>query len=289
MPENSKTTEASPSAPDHPSPEAPRFVERMKAIFEFSKTRSDDLNDLYNNDLNRFTEALDDAVEEIAQSDQEFIKAFRQLKEARSTKRDEKQIVDDLNAIRSKIKQIIVSEAGLPNETQFTQIEQARNNVTSLLAESSVDGAVAKPDDILRILGIHKVDDDKDVYAFPYDLMPDSVVEKWQTYLAFVCSHVALANKSSEAFNQKAVMEADRARKYAHDSVNNDVNAILGLEGIDGWKKMDTRELLEKIRDCELSGIITGPNGEDIELINSHERQMHAVTSLCYNATSKCY
>ena len=47
-------------------------------------------------------------------------------------------------------------------------------------------------------------------------------------------------------------MEADRTRKYAHDSVTKDVHRILGLEGIGDWDVSKTRALLANIREAAL-------------------------------------
>ena len=263
-----------------PEDELTAFAERMKRIFESISNKGEKLRDLYTTNPESFRDTLDDLTEEIAQEYPPFKEDFLELKKVRQVRGNEAPIIGRLNDTRSKIKQIIVSEAGLPDEARFSQIENAKKNIANKINEALDGRSLTDPTEALDILGIKTTEDDKTTYHFPYDLMPESVVDKWETYIATVCKHLQLAEDVIRTGDRKSVEDADRARTFAHNSVTNDVHVILGLEGIDGWDRLKTRELLAKIRDNELPSrdVATGEYGH--HLVETKSNQIKVVTAL---------
>ncbi|MBC7868705.1 hypothetical protein H7X69_00810 [Candidatus Saccharibacteria bacterium] len=269
------------SLPSEAATESSEFITRMSEIFEFAKTQGDELKNIYRNDPTDFNGALDDFTEDIANQNQDFQTTFAALKKARRTGSPEATLVKELNGIRAKIKQIIVSELGLPDESRFSQIEKAQLDVATLLAESSHDRQALQPVEALEILGIIETEgNEKYVYHFPYNLMPEQVSEKWNIYLAAVCRHIQLANAVINTGDKDAVVRADATRKYAHDSITNDVHIILGLEKLGGWDWTKTRQLLASIREHELPTIEAATNEHAQELIDAHTQELDVATAL---------
>lgn len=263
-----------------PDDELSQFAQRMAEIYAFLRTKGDQLNDLYATDENAFQDAIEDLTDQVIDDNPVYRALILKLKKIRQDRHDDKPTVKQINDMRLKIRQVIISEAGLPDESRFSQIEHARSVVADKVKAGLGDEPLADPYQALSILGITKVDDDKTTYTFPYDLMPESVVDKWKTYLATVCKHVQLAKNVAETGDQRSVEEADRARKFAHNSVTDDVNAILGLEGIDGWSRLKTRDLLGKIRDDEIYRMEAGAGMQTEMLVHTKSREINVVTAL---------
>lgn len=256
------------------------LAKRMAEIYNFVKTKGEQLYDLYATDAEAFQDALDELTDQVVQEYPPYQEMILDLKKARQNNHNDALIVKQINNLRSKFQEIIISAAGLPNEARFSQIESAKMAVADKIKSGLGDEPLVNPYDALAILGIQKINDDKITYSFPYDLMPESVVDKWKTYLATVCKHVQLARDVAQTGDQKSVEEADRARKFAHSSVTNDVHAILGIDGIDGWSRLKTRELLGRIRDDELSNLDDGSGPQAQQLVQEKSKEINVVTAL---------
>jgi len=229
------------------------FIVRMKEIFDFTRTMSDSLRETYATDPEAFKEALDDTAEEAASKSPNFQAILNELKKARCVGADEAPYVNKLKEMLENIKKIIISEAGLPDEALFSKIEQAKLDVAASLLEANQGIPVTQPIQALEMLGIMaKGDEGNYSYSFPYNHMPDSVVEKWKIYLAAACEHMQLQDAAVKTGETGLVAQADKTRKYAHDSVTRDVHVVLGLDGLGGWGSADTRKLLGACRDYEL-------------------------------------
>lgn len=239
-----------PSIP--PSLEDDEFVKRAESLFKFARTHSDRLRVLYITNPDHFQDELDTVVDEISDQDTEYIETFTELKNERKHGGERPDLVKRLNELRSKFKKIIISETGLPDEARFTEIEHAKEKVTQALLDKHNGEPVDDPTEALSLLGIiTEGEEGKTMYSFPYDYMPNSVIEKWNTYLATVCEHVQAQADLIKTQDQKSVVQADDTRTYAHNSVTDDVHVILGLEGKNGWSRGKTRHLLANIRDAE--------------------------------------
>ncbi len=233
--------------------ETSEFIENMKKIFAFTRTMSDSLRETYATDPEAFKEALDDTAEEAASKSQSFQAILTELRQARCIGADEAPFVNKLKEMLENIKKIIISEAGLPDEALFSKIEQAKLDVAASLLKANQGNPVTQPIQALEMLGVMTKDDEGNYdYRFPYDYMPDSVVEKWKIYLAAACEHMQLKDAAVKTGETGLVAQADKTRKYAHDSVTRDVHVILGLDGLGGWGNADTRKLLGACRDYEL-------------------------------------
>ncbi|MDB5161971.1 MAG: hypothetical protein JWM52_479 [Candidatus Saccharibacteria bacterium] len=274
------------------------FVERAKKMFlEMQKNSSvygERLRYAFATDPESFKEQLDQLVEDVAEKDPEFIDLIKRLQEARRVGGNNAgtDIIGELKQLRARIREITISELGLPDEARFTAIESARQRVKDLI--ETAPSTPKTPKDILIALGIRTPSEDgkSDGYAFPYNLMPDSVNAKWKTYLAAVAKHVlaernipkveAAGGNVTDARN--AVTTADRARTFAHDSVTTDVNAILALEGNEGWEWKNTRQLLASMRDQEFSNNETELIQKAHNLVDSHTSPISVIEALSHQS-----
>ena len=151
--------------------------------------------------------------------------------------------------LEAMYKDFIYSINDLPNETRYKQIETARINIKNMLSES-FHGPVDDPEKAIEALGIKQKDSKGHVsYHFPEELVPESVNEKWEVYLAAACANIIAEENLKSSGNTDEVDATDSARVYAHNAVTDDMHAILNLEGIKGWDRARTRQLLATIRD----------------------------------------
>lgn len=226
------------------------FLERMQAMFEKTSDVGGELRLLYQRgEVEKVGDIIDSLTDELLAGDPESqqniidLRAIRRGDGVRGKR--EESIIARQRELQAHYRGVIINEANLPNEAQLATIEQAKEKVTSMIEGStSVDEALVN-------LGIlHISEDDKKIYSFPHELMPESVNQKWETYLASVCNHETLSSGPQDRDSISRVEEADRIRKFAHDSVTSDVNTILNFNSLDEqWGFPQTRRLLGSIRD----------------------------------------
>ncbi|AKM80639.1 TPA: hypothetical protein DDX46_00065 [Candidatus Saccharibacteria bacterium] len=221
------------------------FLERMEKASELAATESTRLNDAYKNSSeDEFNEIVEDLAYDLMEDDPEYVSIRGKLKSGVQ----DPHLNVRVREIAEHYKKIIIEEAGLPDEARFTEIENAKNSVQQLLAER-LNGPLTDPHSAIEALDIFIEEEGVKKYRFPNEIMPQSVNEKWNTYLATVCAHVKSVEELAITGDQGRVVSADASRKYAHDSVTTDVHAVLGLEGLKDWQFADTRRLLASIRD----------------------------------------
>jgi hypothetical protein len=245
------------------------FVEKWGNILSNTKSFGDELTSAYKTDSEEFQEKLGDAIEDVAIQDPDFASTLTRLRAIRVAGGDAPKLVAQLNEVRARIKEVIVSELGLPDEARFSEIEKARNAVAIIIEHAQ--GHPSTPKEILIALDIRHPgeDDTPDTYSFPYDHMPKSVIDKWETYLAAVCNHIQTSDEVQTKGHQ-AVMDADRTRKFAHNAVTDDVHAILGLQGKEGWNWESTRKLLAEMLKTEYPTFESGLTPEAREYVKTH-------------------
>lgn len=228
------------------------------------------------------TEKLNETIEDLAyelmeQGDPEYLELLASRKTNPNVS-----IKDRVLEIVENYKKFITSEAGLPDEARFTEIENARSSVAEIIGDTPTD-----PQQALESLNIIQRDEEGNAtYRFPEELVPESVNEKWKIYLTTVCDHVKASREQAETGDEQKTMDADAIRKYAHDSVTRDVHAILGLEGVNGWDFGQTRSLLASIRDAvfpTLGTVRSSPREEEHanKLIGRyHDKEVRATSKL---------
>jgi hypothetical protein len=262
------------------------FLKRMEAIFARTATTSEKLQELYKeNDTDALNEMIDGVVYELVVDDTEWHTNLQKIKEARQyhDESSENALATRQKELKAMYRVLVVNEANLPDEARFSEIEQARNAVANTLR--SQPEPITSTAQALELLDIVKTEDDTQIFRFPTELMPPSVTEKWETYLAAVCNHAKVANENVTLDNRYRVKEADTARKYAHNSVTTDVNAILNFEAIDPqWSFEDTRTLLGHVRDSVFKSYESLFTPEAQHLMDSHSSGVHASTVLSSRA-----
>lgn len=237
------------------TPQEEAFIERMKAISERVKTSGQSLRELYDNgQTEELDEAIDDIATDLRMGDPENTLLLKSLRSIRggnlSRPQDEAAVVTRIKDLQSTYRDLLVMESGLPNEARLNEVEKAKTFIKEKLQAAGYGGG--DPAEALHILGIIDEADGEPTYHFP-DYLPESVKEKWCIYLTSVIEHVNSEDAlESGSGSKEAVMDADRTRTYAHNSVTKDVHDILGLEGDKGWGFKDTRQLLANIRDYVL-------------------------------------
>lgn len=261
------------------------FVERMREAFRTTATFSDKLNELYRSgDTAALEEKVDDLAHTLALEDPEYSSVFQKLRavrDRRGSKEREHDYIEQVSRLREPYKRIIVSEAGLPDEARFGEIESSRQRIGEIL-DATAPESRETAQDALRILGIASTNDKGEVhYTFPTNLVPTSVINKWETYLASVCKHTELVRdlSGSERY-QDEVGRADKARRYAHDTATKDIHAILDFESRYGWDFLDTRKLLGVIRDSTYPDLKLTLDDRARKLIAAHETELAVVGAL---------
>lgn len=258
-------------------------LERIKAIYETTESRGQHFQNLY---AEGETEQLQTEIEDLAYDlmdagDPEYQDLLKQRKA--DPKIDISKRVNEIAALYIRF---ITSEAGLPDEARFTEIEHAYRAVQTLY-KKEFGGVPEDPQDAIKALGILQYDNEgKATYHFPHTIVPESVNEKWDVYLASVCAHLSADRASKDTGDKQAVEMADRTRKYAHDSVTRDVHAILGLQDIKGWDFQSTRRLLASVREAVFpTGINSAPEAKYAsELLSHSTKQLRTTSALAHHA-----
>jgi|GEM_PF-5465200 len=277
---NSPETDKTPSIPASFGKLSDTLVEKL---YRMSSTGAM-LEALYKeNNTEKLNETIDELIDELVAEDPEWIENIRKLKELQSLRNKnesaEQAIVARQKELCSMYRVIIVNEAGLPDETRFTEIEQARNAVAKILQEQPKP--ITDTSAALIVLGIVERHGDQKDFRFPSELMPASVQEKWETYLATVCNHRRLVEHNTTPEENYRINQADITRKYAHDSVTADVNAILDFAKIDpNWTFKDMRLLLGDIGNFIFKDANAYQSPEAQRLLDRHTSSIHASTIL---------
>lgn len=221
------------------------FLERMYSMYSATATTGEKLRDTYSREG---AQSLDQAVEDLAYELMADNEEYKELLHQRELNRNAP-IGPRVRELEAMYKDFIYSINDLPNETRYKQIEAARNNVKHILAES-IEEPIDDPEKAIEVLGIKRKDSDGHIsYHFPVELVPESVNEKWEVYLAAACANIIAEDNLRSSGNTDEIDATDSARVYAHNAVTDDIHAILNLDGIKGWDRARTRQLLATIRD----------------------------------------
>lgn len=252
------------------------FAEKMYSIYENTLSNHERLNHLYSKDKESFDEAIDNLVETHLQSDPDFQDTFMQFRAARTAGGGDS-FVPIIKAQREKTRELILNSLGLGEQSELHDINEAKESIATLTENIPEDEKNAES--VLNALGSRiEIADGNPVYSFPYELMPASVIDKWSTYLASVYRHIQLLSPTSEDEREDLRM-ADRTRTQAHNSVTKDVHSILGFETY-GWNFVDTRLLLAKMRETEITTFDAGLSEEAKKLVKDQREKLKIASLL---------
>lgn len=226
-------------------------LEKIQKKNEVTPSIGDTLNDLYRRGDKEALDALidelaDDAMEQHPQYDV----LINNIKQARARGQDYSHFANEITQLKEHFKEIVVSMAGLPDETRFTEIEQSRNHIAQLLNRRVPEQDRHNIDALYKALNILVLDEKtgKYTYRFPEELMPESVNKKWGTYLASVYRHLRAIEQHNNLDERDLVQQSDSIRKNDHDSLTADFAAVLNLPH-ETWNFTTARALLATIRD----------------------------------------
>lgn len=264
------------------------FIHRWEVNYEQFKTEKDTLTELYQHGkYDELNEEIDNLADEMATKSTEFTDNITLLRELQGYRNPDtaaiKELVGRQKELYANYRSWIVMESGLPDDVRFSEIEKSKNNVADTLTQTYPSGEFT-PNDALVTIGIISYDkDDKKVYRFPEELVPESTNELWKTYLAAVCNHVKTQRDlSNHVIDDKSALEqADKTRTYAHNAITKDLNAILGFEGNQNWEFKDTRQLVAHIRDQVFSSEHDPLSSENLALIRHQSAGLSAIDCLC--------
>lgn len=154
---------------------------------------------------------------------------------------------------RSQLLQI----AGLDPELGKTDAEKTNDVILRLLADAHEQyGENFSPLAALGILTHNKRGEE--VFSYPRGLFPESVDAAWNRYIKAVNSHLKASRDVQVGLaDQSDLIEADRARRTAHNSIASSIQKILGLSGA-AWDFEESRKLVAKMRENKLPNIKTG-------------------------------
>lgn len=231
------------------------FLERMRVLAEAQSSSAEALYNLYEREGNspEFTDALDDIVFDIAFSDPDYAENATKLKNDRIKSDVAAEIAARQKATIEQIRNMVLIEARIPTEEMMSDIEKGQAAVAERL--QGTDLSQSDSDEALRKLGILREDGNGGaVFTYPRDLFPESVNAKWDVYIASVQAHVRTGREvAGGAAPREHLAEADKSRKFAHDSVTGDIDKILGFHELpdEEWDFKDTRNLIAKMRDAK--------------------------------------
>lgn len=232
------------------------FAANVFKAFEKTMSDNDRLSALYVVDSDKFEEEIKAQVDDYLDEDAEYQVLLGKIKEARKYDREGGlPFMPDVKARHSKARELIVTTLNLPENYGSDEIEQATQNVQTILKDVPKDPE--HKDVALLILGAKTPIEDTPgeyEYSFPYDLFPDKINDKWADYLETVKDHLEAEKKHRTAptDNTGHVMSSiDTVRRQKHEALTRVVHPILGLEQF-GYSKDNTMELLAKMRTDEL-------------------------------------
>jgi hypothetical protein len=228
------------------------MYERAKATGQL--THIDELRHVYEKgDQDELETHIDDIVYEVLMTDEEFVTNISILKEGHQTsfgQKNEEEIRTRQNEIFNEYKKAIVSIANLPDAVGEDELKVAKERVLNIINDTV---EYHNEENVLKELGILKVDKDgKEIFTYPEKLFPGETNKKWEVYLASVREHLRKERGVIAGTLPKEELEnSDMMRRLAHNSVTNDVNAILGFDKLPDseWSYEKTRNLVAKMRD----------------------------------------
>jgi len=226
------------------------FARHIFDVYEKTMSESDRLSALYQVDFERFEEEIDDAVDNYLEDDDDFQEFFARFRKARQSGSGDA-FVPEMKERRNKARELIMASLNLPDVSHNLGTEEATKNIEVLLKD-----VPKEPENIdlaLNTLGIKtplKDEPGEFIYAYPYDLLPEKVNDKWKEYLNTVLVHMDLAEHATKE-NRDDVVIADHTRTIAHNAITKNFHEILQLDQF-GLKTEDTRRLLGRIRNDEL-------------------------------------
>ncbi|MDB5186977.1 MAG: hypothetical protein JWM07_449 [Candidatus Saccharibacteria bacterium] len=278
-----------PSEENNDDSDMQAFIARMEAAYKGLESKKDKLTSLYEKgDQQALDEEIDAIVDVIANHNPENNDNLKRLRELRNYRSPGPSITEEIDQITNRQKKLyadfrvlVVNEAGLPDETRFTEIEASRNAIGATLESAFPDGVYTSTD-ALKTLGIINVDEnDKENYSFPSKLVPESTDELWKTYLASVCKHVkTVEDLKLGTSDQGSVEQADRTRTFAHNAVTKELHAILNLQPTDNWENKNTRKLIASMRDQVFPSKEAALSVESMALLESHLANLDASEQL---------
>jgi len=260
---------------------AAEFLERMRDRFA---TVGSELQDAYKQSGGEgMRDMVDDLVYDIAFEDPRYAANARKLQDRRTKPEEAERISQEQQDLLGKIRRIVILESGLPTEELHDDIEQAQHAIALRLSEGEkID--LTDSDAILRKLGILREDEKGGAtFTYPEGLFPNSVNEKMDYYLLSVEGHVAAADAVRDGDGSRLDLEsADKARRYAHNRIAEDLHEILGFNKLEeGWTFEKTRKLVAKMRE---SKFIDRPTGESQLTAAALGRGLTALGVLAYLA-----
>ena len=263
------------------------FIKRMESAFKGLESKKDKLASLVD-DPKALEAEIDGIVDTIASRNPEVQENLARLRELRTYRNPGKSVTEEMEQIKARqielyahFRVLVINEAGLPDEARFTEIEASRNAIAETLQSAYPDGVYSSTD-ALKTLGIIRVDEnEKEIYTFPTDLVPESTDELWKTYLASVCKHVKTVDELQAGQTDKqSVEQADRTRTYAHNAVTKELHTILNLQPTNKWEQINTRQLIAHMRDQLLPTKDAALSDESMALLQSHIASLDASEQL---------
>jgi hypothetical protein len=259
MPESDTHNQKSPDLLLHHDVEedgALALAKRLREAMPEADTNLDALTDLARDpkDKEQFDDLLEDLASESVMQDPEFIENIKRLRNTSISHGEDASIRQRQKTILQQHKSAVLLAAGLDEKDAEPQMEQYRLQIreqVKLMLESDPECGNFR---VLEGLGIIVKKGEEEVYVWPEGLFPPTVDRKWQTYLSIVADHLRTSQRlqmGAGEVSQSEVVEHDRARRYAHNSVARDVHNLLGLYNLsdEQWDFEQTRGLLDKMRD----------------------------------------
>lgn len=248
-------------SPDDDSPEA--MIERVMALYDFDRTSLDDLIELSRDETKKeqFDVLLDDITYEALSNNAEFLENIDIIKEHSSSKEKQTLVRDRQRQLFEEYKQAILRQAGLSTEHAKSEMSLAKDRIKTRIERLLETDPGSEPHEILRELGMLAEDDKgREIFVYPEGIFPKSTDEKWATYLESVRTHLRIEKAvHAELREAEEGVEADKARRFAHNAVSHDVNELLGFDKLpeSKWNFEKTRALLAKIRDSRFPTVET--------------------------------
>lgn len=210
-----------------------------------------------------FEEKLEDVAYVAAMQIPEYAEGAARLKSQKVKGEEAEKLATRQRQIYDDIRRAIVLELGIPTAEALSDIENTRLDIAEKLKD--IEPGLPQ-EEYLRALGILKEDKEgKESTVYPRDLFPESMNEKWDTYIDTVKGTMEASRKLTLGdIEQADFVTADLVRKVAHDSIASDVHKVLDLENLKGieWPYKDARKLVEYMREQRFADHQAGKEAE---------------------------
>lgn len=250
-------------------------MERVQGAMEQVAVGMHDLHALPHDEQ---IEVLDRVVDTLFEQDPDAQDTLKKITRARDAGKEDE--AKGLVAAQRHRYEGIRREMSFLLGVEIEDIEAENEEYRAVLMAKVADLPGASDEEIMKHLGF-LVPDTKEPgqykFAFPAELFPPHIKEKWATYLRAVREHTtAGANFSNRAISNDSAMveQLDAVRRYAHNTLASSVQEFLRLED---WDFERCRNFIAKMIEQRFPTVQTDESYVTSEAVLRHLRMVKSL------------